>query len=92
VKDRVKFIIDCMTYKTYRYINRGLMENDRVTFKLMVCLKILVKEERLNAADINLMLKAGSAIDDRNKKFAWLDQKSWLNLLALSRHKFNNDH
>lgn len=92
VKDRVKFIIDCMTYKTYRYINRGLMENDRVTFKLMVCLKILVKEDRLNAGDINLMLKAGSAIDDRNKKFAWLDQKAWLNLLALSRHKFNNDH
>ena len=81
-----------MTKKTYRYINRGLFEVDKVTFKLMICLKILVKEERLNASDISLMLKAGAAIDDRNKKFVWLDQKAWLNLLALSRHKFNNDH
>ena len=92
VKDRVNFIIQCMTKKTYRYINRGLFETDKITFKLMICLKILVKEERLNAGDINLMLKAGSAIDDRNKKFSWLDQKAWLNILALSRHKFNNDH
>lgn len=69
VKDRVKFIIDCMTKKTYRYINRGLFEVDKITFRLMVCLKILVKDEKISAADINFMLKAGSALDDRNKKF-----------------------
>lgn len=92
VKDRVKFIIDCMTIKTYKYINRGLFEVDKITFKLMVCLKILVKAELINAADINLMLKAGSSLDDRNKKFGFLDQKSWLNILAISKHKFNQDH
>jgi len=45
VKDRVANIIQWMTRKTYRYINRGLFEVDKITFKLMVCLKILVKAE-----------------------------------------------
>lgn len=92
VKDRVQNIIDCLTMKVYRYINRGLFEKDKVTFKLMMALKILIKEGRLTTADINVFLKAGSGIDDRSRKYAWMDQKAWLNILALSRHKFGNDH
>lgn len=34
VNQRVKNIIACMTEKVYRYINRGLFEADKVTFKL----------------------------------------------------------
>ena len=91
VKDRVSNIINCMTLKVYRYINRGLFERDKVTFKLQMCLKILIKSGALNQADVNLLLKAGSGIDDRNKKFNWMDQKMWLNIVALSKHKFNNE-
>mmetsp|Transcript_3612 Transcript_3612/g.4815 ORF Transcript_3612/g.4815 Transcript_3612/m.4815 type:complete len:1018 (+) Transcript_3612:3935-6988(+) len=91
VKDRVANIINCMTYKVYRYINRGLFERDKVTFKLMMCLKILIKSGMLNQGDVNMLLKSGSGIDDRNKKFNWMDQKMWLNIMALSKHKFNNE-
>ena len=91
VKDRVANIINCMTYKVYRYINRGLFERDKVTFKLMMCLKILIKAGMLNQGDVNMLLKSGSGIDDRNKKFNWMDQKMWLNIVALSKHKFNNE-
>lgn len=91
VKDRVSNIINCMTLKCYRYINRGLFERDKVTFKLQMCLKILIKSGALNQADVNLLLKAGSGIDDRNKKFNWMDQKMWLNIVSLSKHKFNNE-
>ena len=34
VKDRVQNIINTMTYRVYRYMNRGLFEVDKVTFKL----------------------------------------------------------
>ena len=81
-----------MTRKVYRYINRGLFERDKVTFKLMMALKILIKDGKLTMGDVNMFLKAGSGIDDRNKPFNWMDQKQWLNLKALSKHKFNNDH
>jgi len=91
VKDRVNNIINCMTYKVYRYINRGLFEVDKVTFKLQMCLKILIKSGMLNQGDVNVLLKSGSGIDDRNKKFNWMDQKVWLNIVALSKHKFNNE-
>ena len=43
IKDRVHNITQCLTYKTYRYINRGLFERDKVTFKLMMSTKILIK-------------------------------------------------
>jgi len=36
--------------------------------------------------------KAGASIDDRNKPFSWMEQKTWLNLKALSKHKFANEH
>jgi len=92
VKDRVHNITTELTRKVYRYINRGLFETDKVTFKLMMALKILIKEGKLNAGDVGMFLKAGAGIDDRNKPFNWIDQKAWLNLKALSKHKFNNDH
>lgn len=92
VKDRVQNIILALTKKVYRYINRGLFERDKVTFKLMMCFKILIKAGILTSADVGVFLKAGSGIDDRNKKYNWMDQKVWLNIVALSKHKFGNDH
>lgn len=88
VKDRVQNIIVAMTRKVYRYINRGLFERDKVTFKLMMAFKILIKAQLLTGADVGVFLKAGAGIDDRNKKYNWMDQKVWLNIVALSKHKF----
>ena len=91
VKDRVNNIIYAMTYKVYRYINRGLFEVDKTTFKLMMCLRIMMKEGLLTSGDIGMFLKAGAAIDDRNKKFSWMEKKTWDNIVALSKHKFGPD-
>lgn len=58
----------------------------------MMGMKVMIKSGEINSADVNMFLKAGSAIDDRNKKWPWMEQKTWLNLLALSRHKFEGEH
>lgn len=91
-KDRVANIIQALTRKVYRYINRGLFERDKVTFKLMMSFKILIKASILTNGDVGVFLKAGSGIDDRNKKYNWMDQKTWLNIVALSKHKFGTEH
>jgi len=52
LKDRVNNIIDTLTYKVYRYISRGLFERDKVTFKLMISMKILIKDGILETKDI----------------------------------------
>lgn len=91
IKDRVTNISYALTYKSYRYINRGIFERDKVTFKLMMCLRILIQDGVLLGTDVSMLLKAGAAIDDRNKKFNWIDQKTWNNIIALTKHKFGID-
>lgn len=76
----------------YRYISRGLFERDKVTFKLMMATKILIKDGKLTPPDVGLFLKMGAGIDDGNKIFPWMEQTQWLNLKALSKHKFANEH
>jgi dynein heavy chain len=92
VKERVLNIRTELTRRVYYYINRGLFERDKTSFKMMMCTKILIKDGKLTSADVSLFLKAGAGVDDRNKIFAWMTDKMWLNLKALSKHKFNNDH
>lgn len=89
LKDRVANIIDTLTYKVYRYISRGLFERDKITFKLMVSLKILVEDGKLMPHDIQFLLKAGAgATEEKTKPYQWLDAKAWGNLKALSGHRF----
>ena len=73
VKDRVANIIQWLTRRVYRYINRGLFECDKITFKLMMATKIMIKDGKLTAADVGIFLKAGSGIDDRTRPFNWMD-------------------
>jgi dynein heavy chain len=91
-KERVEKIVIWLTKKVYRYINRGLFERDKTMFKLMMATKILIKDGKLTPGDVGLLLKAGGGIDDRTKPFNWMEQKQWLNLKALSKHKFANEH
>jgi len=91
VKDRVANIICALTMKVYRYINRGLFERDKTTFKLMCAMKILILAGMLTTADVDVFLKAGAGVDDRNRPYNWMEQKVWLNIKALSKHKFGND-
>jgi len=89
---RAETIVDYMTYKVYRYMNRGLYVRDQLTFKLMATLKIAVVAGDLNNGDVANFLKAGSSLsmaDPRNaKKFKWMSDPVWLNTLFLTRTSF----
>ena len=85
---RVNNIIDTMTYTVYRYINRGLYERDKLSFKLILTLKILLTAGRLDQDDVTLFLKGGAALDInsvRGKPFAWITDAAWLNTVQLSK-------
>jgi len=91
IKDRVANIVNLLTMRTYRYINRGLFERDRNTFKIMMCTRIMIKAKQLNLGDVVLFLKAGQLADDKSKLFNWMQNDTWLNLKALAKHKFPSD-
>lgn len=92
---RVSNIIETMTYMTYRYINRGLYEQDKLTFVLLVTLKILVTAGHLKSSDVTLFLRGGAALDIncvQRKPFQWMSNEVWLNVVQLrdvSKFYFN---
>jgi len=87
---RVVNIIDTMTYIVYRYVNRGLYEPDKLTFILLVTIKILITAGQLRYADLVLFLRGGAALDAdsvRKKPFPWLSQEAWMNIIELSNQQ-----
>lgn len=60
---RVTNIIETMTYMCYRYINRGLYEKDKLTFILLVTMKILITAAFLKSSDLTIFLRGGAALD-----------------------------
>ena len=85
---RVANIIETMTYMVYRYINRGLYESDKLTFVVLVTLKILITAKLLRQSDMTLFMKGGAGLDAdsvRKKPFNWMLQEAWLNLVELSQ-------
>ncbi len=52
-----------MTYMTYRYINGGLYEQDKLMFVLLAMLKFLVTAGHLKSSDVTLFLRGGAALD-----------------------------
>merc|ERR1719160_1164523 len=88
---RVDKIIQFLTYQVYRYMNRGLFERDKLMFKLMVTLKIMVIAGSILGSDVSIFLKAGSSLDvksERPNPFKWMSDKIWLNIIQLTRHSF----
>jgi len=83
---RVSNIIETMTYVTYRYVNRGLYEQDKLTFVLLVTLRILVTAGHLKSTDVTVFLRGGAALDVNNvqrKPFQWMSNEVWLNVVQL---------
>lgn len=52
VAERIQSILETSTYVIWRYIDRGLFENDKVTFLVMIVFKKLITNKKLNAGDI----------------------------------------
>ena len=83
---QVSNIIETMTYMTYRYINHGLYEQDKLTCVLLVTLKILVMAGHLKSSDVKLFLRGGVVLDIngvQRKPFQWMSNEVWLNVVQL---------
>lgn len=92
VEDRVANIISTLTYKVYRYINRGLFEADKITFKMMVCLKIMIQKKEITSNDVNVFLKSGSGVTGESLKYSWMELKTQNNIKSLSQHRFEGEN
>ncbi len=92
IKERSENISNLVTEQVFRYMNRALFTKDKSIFALTLGLKIKLVEGIIKPQDLAFFLKAGSVAEERQKSpMPWLDETAFLNLRALSKHKFGNE-
>jgi dynein heavy chain len=85
---RIENIIQFSTFSIYKYVQRGLYEQHKTTYALLLSLKIDMKSNMITHKEFQMLIKAGAAlhINDvpRRKPHTWILDASWVNLCALS--------
>mmetsp|Transcript_11859 Transcript_11859/g.17623 ORF Transcript_11859/g.17623 Transcript_11859/m.17623 type:complete len:4548 (-) Transcript_11859:28-13671(-) len=84
---RINNIIDQTTFEIYKYVQRGLYENDKRTFALLLALKIDLRANKISAHEFKCLLQGGASLNlnqVRKRPYKWLIDSVWLNLNALA--------
>ncbi|XP_075265378.1 dynein axonemal heavy chain 5-like isoform X2 [Convolutriloba macropyga] len=84
---RITNVIESLTFESFRYTIRGLYEEHKFMFTLLVTLKIDLNTKRIKPDEFNTLIKGGAALnmnDVEPKPKKWILDMAWLNLCALT--------
>ena len=90
VKERVKNLIDSITYSVFMYTSRGLFECDKLTFVSQVAFQILLMGKHINPVELEFLLRFPS-VPNVISPVEFLSNHSWGGIRALSEmEQFKN--
>uniref|UniRef100_A0A663EUR1 Dynein axonemal heavy chain 8 n=1 Tax=Aquila chrysaetos chrysaetos TaxID=223781 RepID=A0A663EUR1_AQUCH len=85
---RISNIIEYLTFEIYSYSIRGLHENHKFLFTLLLTLKIDLERGHVKNREFQVLIRGGAALDLQAcppKPFRWILDMMWLNLVELSK-------
>ncbi|XP_009915551.2 dynein axonemal heavy chain 1 [Haliaeetus albicilla] len=96
LKDRIMNINNYITFSLYSNVCRSLFEKHKLMFAFLVCVRILMNDGQIDMDEWRYLLSGGTIKEKReNPAPAWLYERAWGDILALSSLKnfsgFAND-
>uniref|UniRef100_A0A8C5KDU7 Dynein axonemal heavy chain 1 n=1 Tax=Jaculus jaculus TaxID=51337 RepID=A0A8C5KDU7_JACJA len=85
LKKRISNINRYLTYSLYSNVCRSLFEKHKLMFAFLLCVRIMMNEDKINQSEWRYLLSGGSIqLMSENPAPNWLSDRAWRDILALS--------
>uniref|UniRef100_A0AAV2KWR9 AAA+ ATPase domain-containing protein n=1 Tax=Knipowitschia caucasica TaxID=637954 RepID=A0AAV2KWR9_KNICA len=86
LEERLKNIMDALTYNVYNYGCTGLFERDKLLFSFNMTVKMEQAEEHVPQDELDFFIKGNLSLEKSRRKKAcdWLMEQSWEDVIKLS--------
>ncbi|KAL0236998.1 hypothetical protein PCE1_000395 [Barthelona sp. PCE] len=87
IDERIKNLLNSITYNVFIYVTRGLFERHKLVFASQLCFAISLHDKSISVKELNALLGIGAIAskEDPSCPISWLDNVNWLNCIVLSR-------